>query len=291
MRLKLSSIAMHSLMVIVTLLCVAPMLLVLSVSLTSDADIISNGYSFIPKSVDFSAYRFIFENPKQLFTSYLVTIIVSIVGTLVGLLITTMLAYAISRKDYAYAQKTTFFVFFSMLITGGLIPWYILIVNQLHMKDTIFALIVPYLVSAWFVMLMKGFFSSISPAIIESAKIDGAREFGIYLKIVLPIAKPGIATVGLFYLLTYWNDYYLSLMFIQNNTDIISLQYMLFKIQSNMDFLKSAFVPPWMVSNVSLPELSVRMALAVLAAGPMMFVFPFFQKYFEKGITVGSVKG
>lgn len=291
MRLKLFNITIHTVMIIVALLCVVPLLLVLSISVTSDADILKNGYSFFPEHFDLAAYRFIFNNPDQLLTSYLVTIFISIVGTVVGLLITSMLAYAISRKDYAYATKTTFFVFFSMLISGGLIPWYMLVVNTLHLKDTLLALIVPYLVSAWFVMLMKGFFANISPAIIESAKIDGASELGIYIKIVLPIAKPGLATVGLFYLLTYWNDYYLSLLFIQNNTEIISLQYMLFKIQSNMDFLKSAFIPPWMANKVTLPDLSVRMALAVLAAGPMLFVFPFFQKYFEKGITVGSVKG
>ncbi|NOU71369.1 ABC transporter permease subunit [Paenibacillus sp. LMG 31458] len=281
----------HIVMAVVSIVCIAPIILVFSISISSDMDILKNGYSFIPKHIDLAAYRFIFQNPGQLFTSYIVTIFVSIVGTVIGLLFTSMLAFAISRKDYAYANKTSFYVFFTMLINGGLIPWYILVVNQLHMKDSIFALILPYLVSAWFVMLMKGFFTNISSAIIESAKIDGASELGIFFKIVLPIAKPGLATVGLFYLLTYWNDYYLSLMFIQNNTEIISLQYMLFKIQSNMDFLKSAFVPPWMINKVSLPDLSARMAMAVLAAGPMLFVFPFFQKYFEKGITIGSVKG
>ncbi|NOU88411.1 ABC transporter permease subunit [Paenibacillus sp. LMG 31460] len=281
----------HIVMAVVSIVCIAPIILVFSISISSDVDILKNGYSFIPKHIDLAAYRFIFQNPGQLFTSYIVTIFVSIVGTVIGLLFTSMLAFAISRKDYAYANKTSFYVFFTMLINGGLIPWYILVVNQLHMKDSIFALILPYLVSAWFVMLMKGFFTNISSAIIESAKIDGASELGIFFKIVLPIAKPGLATVGLFYLLTYWNDYYLSLMFIQNNTEIISLQYMLFKIQSNMDFLKSAFVPPWMINKVSLPDLSARMAMAVLAAGPMLFVFPFFQKYFEKGITIGSIKG
>ncbi|WP_312880017.1 carbohydrate ABC transporter permease [Paenibacillus phytorum] len=291
MRVSLFNTMIHIVMAVVSIVCIAPIILVFSISISSDMDILKNGYSFIPKHIDLAAYRFIFQNPGQLFTSYIVTIFVSIVGTVIGLLFTSMLAFAISRKDYAYANKTSFYVFFTMLINGGLIPWYILVVNQLHMKDSIFALILPYLVSAWFVMLMKGFFTNISSAIIESAKIDGASELGIFFKIVLPIAKPGLATVGLFYLLTYWNDYYLSLMFIQNNTEIISLQYMLFKIQSNMDFLKSAFVPPWMINKVSLPDLSARMAMAVLAAGPMLFVFPFFQKYFEKGITIGSVKG
>jgi putative aldouronate transport system permease protein len=158
------------------------------------------------------------------------------------------------------------------------------------MKDTIFALIVPYLVIPWFVLLFKGFLSNIPMSLIEYAKIDGASEYRIFFRIVLPMSKPGLATIGLFYLLHYWNDYYLSLLFIQNSKNV-SLQFLLYRIMSNIDFLNSALaVNSGMVRNVEMPNQSARMAMCVLAAGPMLFIFPFFQRYFIKGITVGAIK-
>lgn len=289
-RIKIFNIIPHIVLIFVALACLLPLVLVISASFTSDAEIAKYGYSFIPKNFTLEAYVYIFKKPLQLILSYGVTTLVTVVGTLAGLLITAMLAYGISRKDYPFAKATTLFVYMTMLFAAGLVPWYMMVSNTLNMKDTIFALIVPYLVVPWFVMLMKGYFAEISPSIIEAAKIDGASEFKVFFQIVIPMAKPGLATVGLFIMLMYWNDYYLSLMFIQSSK-MVSLQFMLYRMMSNIDFLKSALAAQaGMLSGVQIPAKSIRMAMCVLAAGPMLFVFPFFQKYFVKGIAIGSVK-
>ncbi|WP_027295727.1 carbohydrate ABC transporter permease [Robinsoniella sp. KNHs210] len=289
-RVKTYNIIPHIVLIFVALACLLPLVLVISASFTSDAEIAKYGYAFIPKNFTLEAYVYIFKKPLQLILSYGVTTLVTVVGTLAGLLITAMLAYGISRKDYPFAKATTLFVYMTMLFAAGLVPWYMMVSNTLNLKDTIFALIVPYLVVPWFVMLMKGYFAEISPSIIEAAKIDGASEFKVFFQIVIPMAKPGLATVGLFIMLMYWNDYYLSLMFIQSSK-MVSLQFMLYRMMSNIDFLKSALAAQaGMLSGVQIPAKSIRMAMCVLAAGPMLFVFPFFQKYFVKGIAIGSVK-
>ncbi len=288
---NLYNIIPHLVFIMIGLLCLFPLAMVVSISFTTDAEIAQFGYSLFPQNPSPEAYSYIFKKPAQLIHSYGVTILVTAVGTAVGLLITAMLGYGISRKDYPLARATSFFVFFTMLFSAGLVPWYMLITNTLHLKDTLPVLIVPYLVVPWFVMLMKSYFADIPSSIIEAAKIDGAGEVKAFFKIVVPMATPGLATVGLFIMLMYWNDYYLSLMFIQNS-DHISLQYMLYSMMSNIDFLKSALaVQSGLVTGVQVPDQSIRMAMCVLAAGPMLFVFPFFQKYFTKGITVGAVKG
>lgn len=281
----------HIVLTLVALLCLLPLLLVVSASFMTDAEIAQYGYSFIPKDFTLDAYKYILKTPVQLLTSYGITMIVTLAGTLVGLLLTSMLAYGISRKDYPFAKATTLFIYLTMLFPAGLVPWYMMISNILKLKDTIWALIVPYLVMAWFVMLMKGYFADIPMSIIEAGKIDGASELKIFFQLVIPMAKPGLATVGLFIMLQYWNDYKLSLMFI-NKDNLLSLQFLLYRMMSNIDFLKSALAAQsGLLAGVQIPDKSIRMAMCVLAAGPMLFVFPFFQKYFVKGITVGSVKG
>lgn len=281
----------HIVLVITSIVCLLPLLLIISASFMTDAEIAKYGYGFIPRDFTAEAYSYILKKPIQLLTSYGVTIVVTLIGTVVGLLLTSMLAYGMSRKDYPFAKATTLYVYLTLLFPAGLVPWYMMISTVLNLKDTLFALIVPYLVSAWFVMLMKGYFADVSPSIIEAGKIDGASEFMIFFRLVIPMVKPGLATVGLFILLQYWNDYYLSLMFIQNSK-LISLQYMLYRMMSNIDFLKSSLaVQAGLVTGVQIPDKSIRMAMCVLAAGPMLVVFPFFQKYFVKGISIGSVKG
>lgn len=288
---RISGLLPHIVLTLVALACLLPLLLVISASFMTDAEIAANGYSLFPRNATIEAYKYVFQKPKQLINSYGVTIFVTIVGTGVGLILTTMLAYGTARKDYPLARFTTFFVYMTLLFSAGLVPWYMMISGTLHLKNTIFALIVPYLVSPWFVMLMKGYLADIPSTIIEAAKIDGASEFKTFWRIVLPISKPGLATVGLFIMLMYWNDYYLSLMFIEKN-NLTSLQFMLYRMMSNIDFLKTALAQMGgMLQGAELPAKSIRMAMCVLAAGPMLFVFPFFQKYFVKGITVGSVKG
>lgn len=270
--------------------CLIPFLIVISTSFTGESAIIKYGYSIFPRDFTFEAYKLVFFKSGDVFRAYIISIIVATTGTFVGVLISSMLGYVLARRDYPLANKTSLFVFFTMLFSGGLVPWYILIAKQLRLSDTIFALIAPYLVQAWFVFLLKGYFNGFNQSIIEGAKIDGASEYRIFFRIVLPICKPGLATVSLFYLLMYWNDYYLSLMFIQG-LDKVSLQYLMFRVLRNAEFvnsIKTAALGAGIVTDS--PEYSLRFALCVIAAGPMLLIFPFFQKYFEKGISIGSVK-
>lgn len=291
-RFSFSKGIIHLVFVLFSLGCLLPILLVVAVSFTGEMEILKNGYSLIPRNFSLDAYLMIMKQSRQLVNSYLATILVTALGTFFSMLITSMLAYGISRKDYEFSGITSFYVFFTMLFSGGLVPWYILINRTLHMKDTIFALFVPYLVIPWFVLLMKGFLSTIPLSIIESAKIDGANEFRIFFRIVLPVSKPGLATVSLFCVLMFWNDYWLSLLFIEKSK-FVTLQFLLYRIMANIDFLNSALASKsGMTGNIKdIPSQGARMAMCILAAGPMLFIFPFFQKYFVKGMTVGAVKG
>lgn len=269
---------------------VIPIIYVISISLTNEADIVKHGYQLIPSHIDFGAYKYIFSSPDLILNAYSVTIFVTLFGTLLSLLITTMIAYAISRKDYRYGRITSFYIYFTMLFSGGLVPWYILISRYLNLRDSIFVLILPHLVSAWFVFLMKGFLRSIPSEIFESAKVDGAREFRIFFGIVLPLSKPGLAAVGLFISLVYWNDWWLAMLFIDNQK-LLPIQYMLNRIMSNLTFLQSELARNMPIDEVDFPSESARMAMCVMAMGPMLFAFPFFQKYFTRGLMVGSIKG
>ena len=289
-KFKLSKMFIHIIMILFTLFCVLPILLVIIISFMKEKEIFTTGYTFFPEQITFAAYKQIFLNPKQLFTSYSVTIITTLVGTVVGLWLTASMAYAISRKDYRFRKLLAFYVFFTMLFNGGLVPTYIMIVSWLHINNTIFALLYPYLCGAFNVILMRSFFRTIPDALIESAKIDGASEIRIFVQLILPLSKPGIATVGLFIAFSYWNDWFQSLMY-TSDLKLISLQYLLVSIMKNIEFLNSAAGRMLGGAAVDLPQYSARMAMCVLAAGPMLFIFPFFQKYFVKGLTVGSIKG
>lgn len=288
---KLTKTLIHSFLLLLSICCIVPFILVLSISLSNDLDLLKNGYSLFPRVFSSKAYEYIFHTPGQVVRSYFISILITVVGSGLGMWCCATLAYTMSRKDYQYRRKINFYVFFTMLFNGGLVPYYILIKNFLDLGNSLWALILPYLVVPWFVFLMKGFLESIPMAIIESAKIDGAGEFYIFVRIILPLSKSGLATVGLFYALMYWNDWWLSLLFIDNQ-NTISLQYMLYKMMSNVEYLTSSVASKsGNIKAAEIPTLSVRMAMCILAAGPMLFVFPFFQKYFVKGLTVGSVKG
>lgn len=286
----LASGAIHLTFVVFALLCVVPLLSIVAISLTSDQEIGRFGYRLIPHTIDVEAYRVMLGAPQQLVRAYGVTMFITAVGTLAALLVCSMLAYAISRRDYRYRRQVTLYIFVTMLFNGGLVPWYILISRYLHMKDTLFALIVPYLVVQWYVILLRTFFQKLPVSLIESAKLDGAREYRIFFTIVLPLSKPALATVGLLLSLQYWNDWWLSLLFIDGNTRIIPLQYLLYQTMSNIEFISQNVDKFSALGNIAFPAESARMAIVVLAAGPMLFIFPFFQKYFVKGLTVGSLK-
>jgi putative aldouronate transport system permease protein len=215
-------------------------------------------------------------------------------GTALSLLVIALYAYPISRKDFKYRNQFTFFVFFTMIFGGGLVPWYMVCVQLLHLKNTIWAMIFPALMNGWYVLIMRTFFAtSIPDSIIESAKIDGAGEWRTFFQIVLPLSLPGLATVALFNTLAFWNDWYLPLMFI-TKANLYNLQYTMYKMLANIQFLiQSSSAMSGRASEMlkNLPSETSRMAMCILAVGPIIFAYPFFQKYFVKGLTVGAVKG
>lgn len=280
----------HAVFILFSLFCIIPLVTVVSISLTSDQEIGQYGYRLIPHTIDFTAYRVLFSKPDQILQAYGVTILITVVGTFFALLICAMLGYAISRRDYAYRRQITFFIFITMLFGGGLVPWYILIAKYLHMKDTIFALIIPNLLTPWYVFLLRTFFQRLPMALVEAAKIEGASELRIFLTLVIPLSKPALATIGLLLSLHYWNDWWLALLFIDGNQSIIPLQFLLYQTMSNIAFISSHVEQFSQLAKIEFPTESARMAIVVLAAGPMLFVFPFFQKYFVKGLTIGSLK-
>lgn len=290
LKAKLPLFVIHLVFVAVTLCMVLPLLLIVSISLSDETSLIRGGYRFIPEQFSTLAYETVLKQPGQLLSAYGVTIFVTVVGTLLSLLLTAMIGYVISRRDYRYKRITTLYVFFTMLFSGGLVPFYMLITKYLHMKDTLLVLIVPYLLNPFFVMIMKGFLDKVPLEIVESAKIDGAGELRTFLRIILPISTPALATVGLFISFSYWNDWWLGLLFIDNEK-LVPLQLLLYRTLNSIEFFASN--AQYISGNIDLsqfPSLSARMALAILGAGPMLFIFPFFQKYFVKGLTVGSLK-
>jgi len=280
----------HGILILFSLLCILPIIIVLSSSFSVENDVINYGYRLFPKEITFVAYEYVFLNAQKLLQAYWVSFSVTAVGTIISLLVNAMIAYPLARKDFKWRGKISFFVFFTMMFTGGLVPWYMVITN-LQLQNTFWVLVVPYLVAAWFILLLRTFFQTVPVEIIESAKIDGSNEFGIFFRMMLPLSKPALATVGLLIIFQYWNDYWLGLLFITDDK-LVSLQYLFYKIMANLNFYinNASYLPPG-VSLDSLPKLSSRMALCILTALPMLFVFPFFQKYFVKGLTVGSVKG
>ena len=283
----------HVLLIVLCVFCVGSFLLVLGSSFQSESEIQKIGYRMIPHEFSLEAYKAVFMSPGMILDSYMVTIITTVVGTIIGLCISASAGYVISRKNYRYRKILSFFIFFTMLFNGGLVPTYILMTQWLHLKNTIWALILPLVVNAWYIILMRGFFQGIPDSIMEAARIDGASELRIFFGIVLPLSKPVLATIALFYALAYWNDWYQSLLYIDNQK-LYKLQYLLMQILKKSQFLNSAAGQAVMgtgASTADMPTLNLRMAMCVVAVGPLLIAFPFFQKYFVKGITVGSVKG
>lgn len=286
----ISQILINTIFIILAMCCVVPLIYVLSAAFTDEISLAKVGYQLLPSKFSLEAFKYVFKNPTQILNSYLVTIFVTVFGTGVSMLCTSMLAYTMSRRDFRWSRVISFIVFFTLLFNGGMVASYITNTQVYHLKDTIFAMILPYIIIPWHVFLMKGFFADTSMALIEAAKIDGASESYIFFKIVAPISKPAFATVGLFTAFTYWNDWWLSMLYI-NDTKLTSLQYYLYRIMNNIEFLRSSMAAGISVDMSQIPSETARMALCVVAIGPMLIAFPFFQKYFVKGITVGSVKG
>lgn len=273
---------------LMALVCLIPFLLIISASFTEESVILKEGYSLWPSEFSVNAYKTIFQVPEQVFRSYLVTIFITVVGTSVGLFLTSMAAYVLNRKDFKYRNACSFYLYFTTLFSGGLVPFYILIVQYLHLKDSILSIILPTMLSVWNILLMRNFMKSIPDSLYESAKIDGAGDFRIFIRIVLPLSKASLATVGLFQALTYWNEWYNGMLFLQNE-DLFPLQLFLRNMlnsQNIMNLVKSGVN----ISRDMIPTEGMKMAMAVLAMGPVLFFYPFVQRYFVAGMTVGSVK-
>jgi putative aldouronate transport system permease protein len=277
-------------LIFLSLIALLPFVLLITSSLTAESSLLVDGYSFFPKQWSLQAYNYVFKtNGENVFRAYGITFIVTIIGTSLSLFIAPMLAYAISRKDYKRRTVITFLVFFTMLFNGGLVPSYIMWTRFFHVKNTIFALIFPNLLfNGFYVMLMKSYFSmNIHPSLVEAAKIDGAGEFRIYFEIVVPLSLPIIATIGLMVGIGYWNDWQLGLYYI-TDPRLYNLQNLLNRILTNAKFL--ATISSDVSVQVELPSIGVRMAMAVIGAIPILVLYPFFQRYFIKGITLGGVK-
>lgn len=275
-----------------SLACIIPFWLVLTVSISDENYVTRNGYSFWPRDLDFVAYNYLIQDAEKIFRAYGISIFVTIIGVVVSLFITSALAYTLSRNEFPLRNALSFYVFFTMLFSGGLLPWYLIYTRFLHVQDTLFALILPGLIGGFNVFIIRTFFTnSIPPSLIDSAQIDGASEYRTYFSIILPLSLPVMATIGLFTIVSYWNDWFTSLVFIQNE-NLYSLQYLLNKTLMNAAFLQAIANKAYSsTAKVTQPLESIRMAMAMIAVGPMILVFPFLQKYFVKGLTVGAVKG
>lgn len=273
-----------------SIICVLPFIIILSGSFTDDYTIVTQGYSVLPRDFTLAAYKTIFKAPKDILQAYKMTFYYTIVGTGLGLLMITLTAYVISRKEFKYRNTVSFLIYFTSIFGGGMIPWYLMYANVLGLKGSTFAIWFPALMSPFLVILMRTFISgSVPDAITESAKIDGAGHLTIFFKIVLPVLGPGLATVGLFLALGYWNDWYRSSMF-STNSETWELQFYLYDLLNATTAMKQ-MAQNASLSTADLPTQSVKLAMAVVATGPVLLFYPFVQRFFVSGITVGAVKG
>lgn len=276
-------------------MCIAPLILTVSISFTDEKALMMNGYSFIPTQFSVKAYTYVLNNAQQILSSYGITIASTVSGVALGLFVMTLYAYAISRNYFAYRAQFSFLAFFTMLFSGGMLSSYIINTNVLHLKDTFFALILPSCVSTMYIMVLRSYMSTSIPAsVVESAKIDGAGEFKCYYRIVLPMSLPSVATVALFMTVTFWNAWYSAFLYIVNNKALVPIQLLLKRIENEIQYLaqNSAAIGggELAVMQADIPSESVKMALVVIVVVPILVAYPFFQKYFVKGITIGAVK-
>ncbi|MFD2613934.1 carbohydrate ABC transporter permease [Paenibacillus gansuensis] len=287
-----SDAIIHLMFIFYCLLCLIPVLLVAAVSFSAESSITADGYRLLPKQWSLDAYRVLFTDTHAIFSAYRVTILVTAAGTILSLLVMSLYAYPISRIDFRHKSFFSMLVFIPMLFSGGLVPFYLIYTQYLDLKDSLWALILPSVMNTFYVLVIRTFFqNTIPPALIESAKIDGAGEVRVFFQIVLPLSLPVLATVSLFSTLGYWNEWFLSLIFI-DSPDKVSLQYLMYKTILNIQYLTSnSQALSGNISITDLPGETLRMAMCVIGMGPIIVAYPFFQKYFVQGLTVGAVKG
>lgn len=296
---KRYKISIHIFFILFSMLFVLPFIMVISISLSSEAAITSGtgGYSLFPRDFSLDAYKMAFEEPEKIVDGYKTTILTSVVGTLITLMSAGMTGYVLSRSNFRYKRFVTFMVFFTMLFGGGTIPTYVIFTKYYHLGNSIWIYLLPSITGgAWNILMIRTFFKSIPESLFESAKMDGAKEFTIFFRIALPLSKPVFATVGFLVLLGKWNDWQTSLIYIRDSS-LYTLQYYLQRILNDAEFLKAVANNSAINSDIvasleaNRPTETLKFALCVIAAGPMLAVFPFFQKYFQKGMVVGAIKG
>lgn len=280
-------------MAVLTLTCILPFLLLVISSFSSEASLAVQGYSFFPKEWSLETYQYIFNSAVSIFKGYGLTILVTVVGTTASIILTILFAYPLSRPELPYRNFFAFFIFFTMLFNGGMVPTYLMYVNGFGIKNTIWAYIIPmHLMGAFYVIMMRSFFtSSIPNSLIEAARLDGAGEFRILATIIVPLSKPMLATLTLMIGLTYWNDWVNGLYYV-TDPDLYTIQMILNTMINNIRFLSTSAGSMGVdVAAMNLPSVGIRMGIAVVAVIPILCIYPFLQKYFVKGIVVGGVKG
>ncbi len=282
---RIAQILIHIFLFAYSFCCIYPFILTFMASISSEQSIMKNGYRLIPSEFSSLAYETVFKD-SSIYTGYAVSIFVTVVGTLLALIICGMVGYAMSLQRVKYRNHIAMYFYIPMVFSAGLLPWYLVCTQFLHLQDTIWALILPTLVSPFNVFLMRNYFKTIPSSLVESAEIDGSGPFRTYFQIVIPLATPIIATVALFIGLGYWNDWTNALWFISDRK-LFPLQYMLYRIKSIMDFIRQN----GSMGNIQLPSQTFQLATLFVTIGPIVLLYPFVQKFFVKGIMVGAVKG
>lgn len=271
------------------LMCIFPFLIIVGSSFTSEAIIRAEGVQLIPRDFTLKAYEMVCAS-GAIWKSYALTIAMTGIGTLIGLSIIAMTGYVLQRKDFPFRNVISFYIYFTSLFSAGLAPYYLLMTQTYKLKDSYFAVLLPLLMSPWLIIMMKNFVKAIPHEITESGKIDGAGDMKIFVSLILPMLKPALATIGLFLALGYWNEWYQSSLFLSAKVDVKPLQYTLYEVVNKIDALKNSVAGQY-ITLTDIPQETVKMANAVLATGPIIFLYPFVQKYFISGITIGAVKG
>ncbi len=282
-------IASYILITVLTLFCFVPFWLIISGSFTSQNSVLMDGYRLWPKEFSLEAYEFLFKAPGDMLRAYGVTIFVTLVGTSLSLFVTSMAAYVLSSQDFKYRNKVSFFFYFTTVFGGGLVPWYIFNIKYLHFKNSYLALILPTLINVTYLLILKSYMRNIPESVFESARLDGANDWTIYWRISLPLTKGGLATVGLFIALNYWNDWYAAMLYI-DDPSMYPLQYYLNNILNKSQGMMAAAARAG-IPAAQIPSEPVKLAMTVVATGPIVLLYPFLQKYFVKGVTIGAVKG
>lgn len=281
----------YTVVTIFCLFCILPFWMIVASSFSTESAIRLSGFTLWPREFSAYSYELLMRSPDQMVGAYIVTIGLAVIGTGIGLFIISMTGYALQRRDFPYRNGIMFYIYFTSLFSAGLVPFYLLIVQTLNLRDSYWAILLPLLMSPWLIVLMKNFVKAIPHEITESGKIDGAGDFRIFYALILPSLKPALATIGLFLALSYWNEWYYSSLFLTSKTVYRPLQFHLYNVINKVASLKNSVAGSNVVLTTDLPSETLKMATAVMATGPIILLYPFVQKYFVASLTVGSVKG